>query len=135
MQVPITFENGTNCTFLMLSVPGLAWLLMLGENHHIATLVLVDHYALTITFRHSAINTTLPCEKGNAFPSLAPPTTTTSTDSASSSSATAAPITCLLTGMPTPAQPKHCIKSHRGLNPYASFSLPLFLDRPNLIRL
>ena len=63
MQVPITFENRTNCTFLMLSVPGLAWPLMLGENHQITTKALVDHYALTITFRHPAINTTIQCEK------------------------------------------------------------------------
>ena len=117
MQVPITFENRTNCTFLMLSVPGLAWPLMLGENHQITTKALVDHYALTIIFRHPAINTTIQCEKDNplhAFPSLVPPTT--STNSASSSSATATPITCLLTGMPTPAQPKHRIELHRAFN-------------------
>ena len=80
MQVPITFENGTNCTFLMLFVPALALHLILGKNNQIATLALVDHYALTITFRHFAINITLPSGKGNAFPSLAPPTMTTSTD-------------------------------------------------------
>ena len=90
---------------------------MLGENHQIATKALVDHYALPITFRHPAINTTIQCEKGNtlhAFPSLVPPTT--SANSASSLSATATPITCLLTGMATPAQPKHRIELHRGLN-------------------
>ena len=43
-------------------------------------------------------------------------TPTTSTNSASSPSATATPITCLLTGMPTPAQSKHRIELHRGLN-------------------
>ena len=94
MQVPITFENGTNWNVLMLYVPGLAWPLMLGENHQITSKALVDHYALTITFRHPAINTTIQCEKGNplhAFPSLVPPLT--STNSASSSSATATPIT------------------------------------------
>ena len=46
MQVPITFENGTNCTFLMLSVPGLAWPLMLGENHQVNYLKLVLHGAI-----------------------------------------------------------------------------------------
>ena len=117
MQVPIPLENGTNCTFLMLSVHGLAWPLMLGENHQIATKALVDHYALTITFRHPAINTTIQCEQGNplhAFPSLILPIT--STNSASSSSATATPVTRLLAGMPTPAQPKHRIELHRGFN-------------------
>ena len=49
MQVPITFKNGTISTFLMPSVPGLVWPLMLVENHQIAAKALVDHYALTVT--------------------------------------------------------------------------------------
>ena len=61
-------------------VLALALPLMLGKNNQIETLALVDHYALTMTFQHSAINTTLPSEKGNAFPSLLPPTMTTSTN-------------------------------------------------------
>ena len=66
-------------------------------------------------------------------------------DSASSSSATAAPITFLLTGMPNPAQPKHRIELHMGLNLITVcitltaalfgsplFNSPLFLQGNNL---
>ena len=33
MEVPITFANGHTTTFFMLSVPGLAWPILWGENH------------------------------------------------------------------------------------------------------
>ena len=93
MEVPITFENNTNCTFLMLWVPGLAWPFL----HQQSTEAIVDHHALTITFRHPQLNRTINCQPGNpvqAFPSLIP----------DQNSQTAAPVTCLLTGLPTPTQ-------------------------------
>ena len=109
MEVPIIFDNNTTCTFLMLSVPGLAWPFLLGENHQQSTKAIVDHYALTITFRHPQLNTTINCQSGNpaqAFPSLLP----------NQNSQTAAPVTCLLTGLPTPTQLYRRIPLHRGLN-------------------
>ena len=36
----------------MLSVPGLAWPFLLGENHQQSTKAIVYHHALTIIFRH-----------------------------------------------------------------------------------
>ena len=109
MEVPIIFENNTTCTFLMLSVLGLAWPFLLGENHQQSTKAIVDHHALTITFRHPQLNTTINCQSGNpaqAFPSLIP----------NQNSQTAAPVTCLLTGLPTPTQLYHRIPLHKGLN-------------------
>ena len=48
-EVSITFANGHTTTFLMLSVPGLAWPILFGKNHLQVTDALVDHQALTIT--------------------------------------------------------------------------------------
>ena len=107
MEVPIIFENNTTCTFLMLSVPGLAWPFLLGENHQQSTKAIVDHHALTITFCHPQLNTTINCQSGNpaqAFPSLIP----------NQNSQTAAPVTCLLTGLPTPTQLYRRIPLHKG---------------------
>ena len=75
MEVPITFANGHTTTFLMISVPGLAWSILYRENHVQITNALVDHQALTITFRHPSLNATIKCQTGNplhAFPHLAP---------------------------------------------------------------
>ena len=109
MEVPIIFENNTTCTFLMLSVPGLAWPFLLGESHQQSTKAIVDHHALTITFRHPQLNTTINCQTGNpaqAFPSLIP----------NQNSQTAASVTCLLTGLPMPTQLYCRIPLHKGLN-------------------
>ena len=57
MEVSITFANGHTTTFLMLSVPGLAWPILYRENHLQITNALVDHQALTITFRHPSCST------------------------------------------------------------------------------
>ena len=105
MEVPIIFENNTTCTFLMLSVAGLFWPFLLGENHQQSTKAIVDHHALTITFRHLQLNRTINCQPGNpaqAFPSLIP----------DQNSQTAAPVTCILTGLPTPTQLYQMIPLH-----------------------
>ena len=97
MEVPITFANGHTTTFLMLSVPGLSWPILYGENHLQITNALVDHQALTITFRHPSLNATIKCQTGNplhAFPHLAPAnlSTGTTTDKNASSTASSAQV-------------------------------------------
>ena len=104
--VPFTFTNGTKITFLMLSVPGLAWPILLGKNHQMSTKALVDHHALTVTFRQPQLNTTIQCEKENP---LTPSWHTNISLSAS-------PVTCLLTGMPTADQPHRRIQFRKWLN-------------------
>ena len=121
MEVPFTFANGHTTTFLMLSVPGLAWPILYGENHLQITNALIDHQALTITFRHPSLNVTIKCQTGNplhAFPHLAPAnlSTGTTTDKNPSSTASSAQVTCLLTGLPSPNQPRTRIQINRGLN-------------------
>ena len=121
MEAPITFANEHTTTFLMLSVPGLAWPILYGENHLQITNALVDHQALTITFRHPSLNATIKCQKGNplhAFPHLTPAnlSTRTTTDKNASSTASSAQVTCLLTGLPSPNQLRTRIQINRGLN-------------------
>ena len=109
MEVPVTFENNSSCPLLMLSVPGFAWAFLLGENHQQSTKAIVDHHALTITFRRPQLNTTINCQPGNpaqAFPSLIP----------DQNSQMAVPVTCPLTGLPTPTQLYHKIPLHKSLN-------------------
>ena len=96
-------------TLSKMDVPGLAWPFLLRENHQQSTKAIVDHHALTITFRHPQLNTTINSQSGNpaqAFPSLIP----------NQNSQTAAPVTCLLTGLPTPTQLYRRIPLRKGLN-------------------
>ena len=121
MEVPIAFANGHTTTFLMLSVPGLAWPILYGENHLQITNPLVDHQALTITFRHPNLNATVKCQTGNplqAFSHFAPANLSTgaTTNKNASSTASSAQVTCLLTGLPSPNQPRTRIQIDRGLN-------------------
>ena len=111
MEVPITFVNGHTATFLMLLMPGLAWPILYGENYLQITNALVDHQALTITFRHPSLNATIKCQTGDplhAFPRLAPTNLSTgaTTENNATSTASSARFTCLLTGF----------KINRGLN-------------------
>ena len=48
LQVPITFENGRPSVFSMLVVPGLLWLILLGQNHLHMTQAHTDHAELTV---------------------------------------------------------------------------------------
>ena len=105
----------------MLSVPSLAWPILYGGNHLQITNALVDHQALTITFQYPSLNATIKCQTGNplhAFPHLAPAnlSTGTTTDKHASSTASSAQVTCLLTGFPSPNQPRTRIQINRGLN-------------------
>ena len=113
MEVPITFANGHATTFLMLSVPGLAWPILYGENHLQITNALVDNQALTITFRHPSLDVTIKCQTGNplhAFPYQAPANLSTGAtiEKNASSTASSTQVTCLLTGSPSPNQPRSC---------------------------
>ena len=77
------------------------------------TKALVDHHALTVTFRGPQLNTGIQSEKENPLNSLPSLTPSSSTSNVSLS---VAPITCLLTGMPTLDQPHGQIQLQKGLN-------------------
>ena len=104
MEVPITFANWTyNYIFYAL---GARFILA-----DFVTNALVDHQALTITFRHPSLNATIKCHTRNplhAFPHLAPANLSTgaTTENNATSTASSARVTCFLTGLPSPNQPR-----------------------------
>ena len=106
----------------MLVIPGLAWPILLGQNHLRITKAHTDHSGLKVHFADPPMNFTVTYRDTNpldAFPSLrnqtsssAPPGLSTSPPQGPSS----ANITCLLTAMPSPAYPSSHISLHRGFN-------------------
>ena len=101
MQVLIIWENGRPSIFSMLVVPGLAWLILFGQNHLCRTQAHTNHAALQVYFADPQLNFTVKCCDANpldAFPSLRnQPSSSVSQGSPSTH------VTCLLTAMPTPS--------------------------------
>ena len=67
MQIPITWETGTETVFTMLVVPGLVWPILFGENHLHATHALVDHHVPSITFWHPSMQFHVQCSLDNSL--------------------------------------------------------------------
>ena len=96
-EVPILWIPGKETIHVALVVPNMSWPLLFGENHLEGTQALSDHSAKTVTFRHPAMNFTVPCDK----PSSHPPHVA---------------VTCLLTGKPSTDPRPSQTTVHRGLN-------------------
>ena len=50
MEIPIQWSNGKETAFQMLTVPGLSWPILFGENHLHSTPAMVDHVTPSIHF-------------------------------------------------------------------------------------
>ena len=95
MQVPIVW--GKWSTFSMLVVPNLAWPILFGNNHLIATEACMFPSQRRVFFNHSSMKFNVKCEPSNplqAFPNLGLP---------SGSHASSAQLTCLLTALTSPS--------------------------------
>ena len=98
MQVPIVWENGRSSTFSMLVVPNLAWPILFGNNHLIATEACMFPSQHRVFFNHSSMQFNVKCESSNplkAFPNLG---------FSSRSHGSSTQLRCLLTAMPSPSR-------------------------------
>ena len=119
MEIPITWETGTETAFVMLVVRRRVWPILFGENHLHATQALVDHYAPSITFRHPRMQFRVQCSLNNplsSFESTLARNGTVTSDSEATVPKPHVSVTCLLTGAPSPSVHKHSQSLHRGLN-------------------
>ena len=105
MEMPITWETGTETVFTMLVVPGLVLPILFGENHLHATQALVDHYVPSVTFRHPSMQFRVQCSLGGPLTGFESTSTMNGTVTHEGETTVPKPhvsFACLLTGAPSP---------------------------------